>query len=116
MNNPVLERPAAMVTEFDTPELHTLVADMFETMHDAHGVGLAAPQIDVPKRITVIDVSSAEDEQEPTADRSHQSRDRRDGRQTDRRGGLSQHSGIPRAGDAREEGHRARLQRERRGF
>ena len=65
MNNPVLERPAAMVTEFDTPELHTLVADMFETMHDAHGVGLAAPQIDVPKRITVIDVSSAEDEQEP---------------------------------------------------
>ena len=62
LNNPVLERPSATVTEFDTPELHTLLEDMFETMYAAHGVGLAAPQIDIPKRITVIDVSAAEEQ------------------------------------------------------
>src|SRR5580658_2637847 len=59
MNNPILERPVAPVREFDTPQLHTLIADMFETMHVAHGVGLAAPQIDIDQRITVIDVSGA---------------------------------------------------------
>ena len=47
LNNPILERPAAPVTErFDTPELHALVEDMFETMYASHGIGLAAPQID----------------------------------------------------------------------
>jgi peptide deformylase len=59
MNNPILERPVAPVREFDTPELHMLIADMFETMHVSHGVGLAAPQIDIDQRITVIDVSGA---------------------------------------------------------
>jgi peptide deformylase len=58
----VLEQPAAEVTEFDTPELHTLIADMWETMYAAKGVGLAAPQIGVSKRISVIDVSVGEDE------------------------------------------------------
>jgi peptide deformylase len=62
LNNPILERPADPVTEFDTPELHTLIDDMFETMRAAHGVGLAAPQIDIGKRITVIDVSGADDD------------------------------------------------------
>ena len=47
LNNPILERPAAPITKFDTPELHTLVEDMFETMYASHGIGLAAPQIDV---------------------------------------------------------------------
>ena len=65
LNNPILERPAAPVKEFDTPELHQLVEDMFETMYAAHGIGLAAPQIDVARRITVIDVAAAEDDQEP---------------------------------------------------
>jgi peptide deformylase len=65
MNSPTLERPANPVTEFDTPELHTLIDDMFETMHAAHGIGLAAPQIDIGKRITVIDVSGAEEDVEP---------------------------------------------------
>ena len=66
LNNPILERPAAPVTEFDTPELHQLVEDMFETMYAAHGIGLAAPQIDMGKRITVIDVAGAEeDDPEP---------------------------------------------------
>lgn len=59
LNNPILERQVKPVTEFDTPELRKLVDDMFETMHSAHGVGLAAPQIDVDLQLTVIDVSGA---------------------------------------------------------
>jgi peptide deformylase len=61
LNNPVLERPADPVTEFDTPELHQFVADMFETMYASHGVGLAAPQVDVSKRLTVIDITGGEE-------------------------------------------------------
>ena len=65
LNNPVLERPADPVTDFDTPELHQFVADMFETMYASHGVGLAAPQVDISKRLTVIDVTGGEDGTEP---------------------------------------------------
>ena len=59
--DPVLERPAATVTEFDTPELHQFLEDMFESMYAAKGVGLAAPQIGFSRRIAVIDTSVAED-------------------------------------------------------
>jgi peptide deformylase len=59
--NPVLEREADTVTEFDTPELHKFLDDMFESMYAAKGVGLAAPQIGLSKRIAVIDLSVAED-------------------------------------------------------
>lgn len=62
--DPVLETPSDSVTEFDTPELRRLIADMFETMHDASGVGLAAPQIGLSQRLTVIDCSAGEDENE----------------------------------------------------
>jgi len=65
LNNPVLEKVADPITEFDTPELHQLVEDMFETMYASHGVGLAAPQIDVAKRLTVIDISGGEKKEEP---------------------------------------------------
>ncbi len=58
---PVLEKQAANVTKFDTPELHKLIDDMFESMYAAKGVGLAAPQIGIPQRIAVIDLSVAED-------------------------------------------------------
>jgi peptide deformylase len=58
---PVLETKAADVTDFDTPELHKLIDDMFESMYAAKGVGLAAPQIGIAKRIAVIDLSVAED-------------------------------------------------------
>lgn len=54
--DPVLQRPAEPVTEFDD-SLRALADDMFESMYDAHGIGLAAPQIGVPKRLTVIDLS-----------------------------------------------------------
>ncbi len=59
--DPVLERPAEIVTEFDTPELNRLLEDMFESMYAARGVGLAAPQIGIPRQIAVIDTSAGED-------------------------------------------------------
>ena len=57
---PVLQQPGEPVTDFDD-KLRKFVADMFETMYDAQGVGLAAPQVAVSKRITVIDCSSGKD-------------------------------------------------------
>jgi len=54
--DPVLERPSEPVTAFDD-ELRKLVDDMFESMYAAKGIGLAAPQIGVAKRLTVIDLS-----------------------------------------------------------
>lgn len=58
--DPVLEKPAAAITKFDG-ELTKLVEDMFESMYAAHGVGLAAPQIGISKRVAVIDVTFKED-------------------------------------------------------
>jgi peptide deformylase len=58
--NPVLETEAANVNEFDTPELRKFLEDMFESMYAAKGVGLAAPQIGVGKKIAVIDCSNGE--------------------------------------------------------
>lgn len=60
--DPVLETPAAPITEFGTPELEQLVGDMFETMYAHKGIGLAAPQIALSQRLTVIDVSAGEEE------------------------------------------------------
>lgn len=62
--DPVLETPAETIIEFDTPELHQFIADMFESMYTAKGVGLAAPQIGFSKRIAVIDCSVGENEKE----------------------------------------------------
>ncbi len=58
--NPILEKPSAEVTSFDD-ELRQLAEDMFESMYAARGVGLAAPQIGIAKRIAVIDVTFKED-------------------------------------------------------
>src|SRR3954468_949829 len=58
--DPVLEREADEVTEFDTPELLKFLEDMFESMYAAKGVGLAAPQIGVARKIAVIDCSNGE--------------------------------------------------------
>lgn len=58
--DPVLEREADDVLEFDTPELHKFIEDMFESMYAAKGVGLAAPQIGFARKIAVIDVSNGE--------------------------------------------------------
>ena len=58
--DPVLERPAEPVTEFNA-DLKKLIDDMFESMYAAHGVGLAAPQIGIGKRIAVIYTTFKED-------------------------------------------------------
>ena len=58
--NPVLEKPAEKVTVFDE-ELQKLTEDMFESMYAAHGVGLAAPQIGIGRRIAVVDITFKED-------------------------------------------------------
>ena len=58
--NPVLEKPSEAVTVFDD-DLRKLIDDMFESMYAAHGVGLAAPQIGIGRRIAVIDVTFKED-------------------------------------------------------
>jgi len=62
--DPVLEREADNITDFDTPDLHQLVEDMFDSMYAAKGVGLAAPQIGISKKIAVIDCSNGENPDE----------------------------------------------------
>jgi peptide deformylase len=57
---PVLEQPGEPVTEFND-ELRKLVANMFETMYASQGVGLAAPQVGISKRLTVVDLSQGKD-------------------------------------------------------
>ncbi len=59
--DPRLRTVAEPVTVFDD-ELSQLIDDMFETMYDAPGIGLAATQVDVHQRLIVIDVSEARDE------------------------------------------------------
>lgn len=54
MGDPRLLRQAEPVAAFDTPELHALVADMFETMRAANGAGLAAPQIGVNLQLVIF--------------------------------------------------------------
>lgn len=54
MGDPRLLRVAEPVREFDTPDLHRLIDDMFETMRDAGGAGLAAPQIGVNLRLVIF--------------------------------------------------------------
>jgi peptide deformylase len=57
---PVLHRPAGRVEAFDG-DLRELVADMFDTMDAAHGVGLAGPQIGVPLRLFVYEMTNDDD-------------------------------------------------------
>ncbi len=59
MGDPRLLRVAEPVERFDTPELHALIADMFETMHHANGAGLAAPQIGVDRRLVIFGFAAA---------------------------------------------------------
>ncbi|MDP2957450.1 MAG: peptide deformylase [Longimicrobiales bacterium] len=63
LGDPVLRRPAEDVTSFDDG-LRALVRDLFETMYHAEGIGLAAPQVGVSKRVMVVDLRR---EDEPSA-------------------------------------------------
>ena len=58
IGDPRLREVSTPVDEFDTPELHELVHDMFDTMAAADGAGLAAPQIGVLKRVMIFGVDS----------------------------------------------------------
>ena len=59
MGDPRLLRVAEAVPRFDTPELHALIADMFDTMRALNGAGLAAPQIGVNLRVVIFGFSSS---------------------------------------------------------
>ena len=56
IGHPVLSRIAEPVADPQAPEIHRLIADMVDTMADAPGIGLAAPQVHVPKRLVVFHV------------------------------------------------------------
>ncbi|MDP1650708.1 MAG: peptide deformylase [Rubrivivax sp.] len=60
MGDPRLLRVAQPVRAFDTPELHALVADMFDTMEAAQGAGLAAPQIGVDLQLVIFGFTHSE--------------------------------------------------------
>ena len=60
MGDPLLLQPAKPVSAFDTPELEALIADMFDTMADAGGVGLAAPQIGVSRQMVIFGFEHSE--------------------------------------------------------
>jgi len=64
--HPTLRRKAHKVTEFG-PELQTVVDDMVETMRQSPGVGLAAPQVNVPLRIIVVEYGSDESDEDEEA-------------------------------------------------
>ncbi|MFM2300596.1 MAG: hypothetical protein RLZZ84_332 [Pseudomonadota bacterium] len=68
--DPLLKQISASVTQFDD-ELKALVADMFETMYDAPGIGLAAIQIGVPLRALVIDLQPDDPDAEPEVCTAH---------------------------------------------
>ena len=61
MGDPVLEKKAKTIREV-TPRLRTLAQDMLDTMYDSGGVGLAAPQVGILKRLVVIDITEEQNE------------------------------------------------------
>jgi peptide deformylase len=68
--DPRLKQVSVPVEKFDD-ELKTLVEDMFETMYDAPGIGLAAIQVGVPLRVLVIDLQPDDEDAEPEVCTSH---------------------------------------------
>lgn len=62
--DPRLAKKSEPVTKFG-PELEKICADMFETMYDAPGIGLAAPQVNIHKRIVVMDIDYDSSEDDP---------------------------------------------------
>ena len=62
MGHPVLRRVADPVVRFDTPGLHALVEDLWDTMHASGGIGIAAPQIAVARRVVVFGLGGRDGE------------------------------------------------------
>jgi peptide deformylase len=65
MGHPVLARPADPVEDVKAAEIQRLVDDMIETMNDAGGAGLAAPQVHVPLRVVIFHAPSARNDGAP---------------------------------------------------
>ena len=101
------EATAATITEFDD-ELRKLVDDMFESMYAAHGVGLAAPQIGISKRIAVIDVTFKEDPEAKIVLVNPEIIHTEGRIRLQRR--LPESSRVPREGDPRAQSHRPRAE------
>ena len=87
--DPILEQKSVPVTAFGTEELRQLVANMFETMYASKGVGLAAPQIGISERITVIDCAPANDGEPRPIVLINPEVIRKEGKQTGEEGCLS---------------------------
>lgn len=68
--NPVLRKKAHKVTDIDDPKLQTLIDDMVETMIEAPGVGLAAPQVEVSQRVIVVRLPDDEESLEEYGDQA----------------------------------------------
>ena len=66
LGHPTLRKRATEITDFNE-DLRTLARNMFDTMFEADGIGLAGPQVNVDKRIFVIDMSVLEEDLEPEA-------------------------------------------------
>ena len=60
MGNPILLKESEKVEKFDTPEIHELIKDMIETMKDAQGAGLAAPQVGESIQLVIFGVDKNE--------------------------------------------------------
>lgn len=65
-NSPVLRKKASKIKEI-TPEIKEFVKDMFDTMYETEGIGLAAPQVGVSKRVIVIDIEELDSLNPPIA-------------------------------------------------
>ena len=59
MGHPVLNRIADPVEDPTAPEIHRLIADRVDTLADAGGIGLAAPQVHMPKRVVIFTISES---------------------------------------------------------
>ena len=68
MGHPILSRPADPVEDPTAPEIRRLVENMLETMRDADGAGLAAPQVHVPRRVVMFSVPAARQAREDGED------------------------------------------------
>ena len=82
MGHPVLNRTAGRVEDPTAPEIHRLIADMVDTLADAGGIGLAAPQVHMPKRVVIFAISEsrARDESEKTREAAEQEGEEEDGK------------------------------------
>ncbi len=86
--NPVLRQKAKRITDFDD-SLQNLISNMVDTMYDAPGVGLAAPQIGESVQLIVVDVSKEDDEEQKSMVMINPTITEKEGKQVDEEGCLS---------------------------